>query len=414
MRHSVFYRLGIVRCASMVVVAASLVGASCGEVTDPDAEVVTVGALVPLSGGQSALGEAVEASLTLAADIINASLEDAESPWRVNLRIEDSRSDPELAFEKLRAMSEDGVRVVVGPFDTDSIVFAAPLADRLSTVLLACAPVLPDTEDDNDRLGRMFPALTREVDAVAEELNSNGVKHVAFVGRDGDWSVAYIDMLADKLIDRGGTVRGTILYDPNANDINDFTDEMTELAGLLGPAINSFGSESVGVFLLTQDEGVQLFEQADAASVLGQVRWFGSSGMSRIPEVLASSDARSFAAATSYTAPLFYEVDSNGYQAVEQGVRDAIGRDVPSSAVVAYDALWIAALTINQVTNRSDPILLRGALPNVLNGYAGVTGSFAPDGDGNRAEGGYDLWTVRQNGANVEWVKTTAFEPPEE
>ncbi len=401
----------MLRGISVVLVAIVLGGASCGEVANPDAEVVTVGALVPLTGGQSSLGEAVEASLRLAVDIINTSLDDAESPWRVALRIEDSNSDPEEAFEKLRVMSEDGIRVVVGPFDTDSIVLAAPLADRLSTVLLACAPVLPDTEDDNDRLGRMFPSLAHEVDTVAAELDSNGVRHVAFVGRDGDWSIAYIDMLADKLIDRGGTVRGSVLYDPFANDVNDFGDELAELTGLVEQAVDSFGADSVAVVLLTQDEGVQLFEQADADSVLSDVSWFGSSSMGRLPELLASADARTFAADTMFTAPLFGEVDSNGFRAVEQGVRDVIGRDVPSTAVVAYDALWIAALTINQVTDRSDPILLRASLPSVLGGYAGVSGSFVPDGDGNRAEGGYDLWTVQSNGTDAAWVKTLAFDP---
>jgi branched-chain amino acid transport system substrate-binding protein len=383
-------------------------------VVDPTAEVITVGALVPLTGGQSALGEAVEASLRLATDIINADLADVESPWRVGLRVEDSSSDPEQSFEKLRMMSEDGIRVVVGPFDSDSIALAAPLADRLSAVMLACAPVLPNTENGNDRLARMFPALDREVDAVAAELDSNGIRHVAFVGRDGDASIAYIDLLADRLIDRGGTVRGSVLYDPFANDVNDFSDEVAELTGLVDGAISTFGVDTVAVVLLAQDEGVQLFEQADIGSVLGQVRWYGSSGLSRIPELLASADARAFAAETMYTAPLFNEVDSNGFRAVEQGIRDAIGRDGPSTAVVAYDAMWIAALTINQVADRSDPILLRTALPSVLGGYSGVTGSFAPDGDGNRAEGGYDLWTVQSSGASAEWVRTFAFQPMEQ
>ena len=107
----------LVRVVSVVAGAVMLFSASCGLTTDPDAEVVTVGALVPLTGGQSALGEAVEASLLLAADIVNADLADVESPWRVALRIEDTNSDPEQAFEKLRMMSEDGIRVVVGPFD---------------------------------------------------------------------------------------------------------------------------------------------------------------------------------------------------------------------------------------------------------------------------------------------------------
>lgn len=395
---------------AVAALAAAMCIASCGEVADPNAEVVTVGAIVPLTGGQSALGEAVEASLRLGVDIINADLADVESPWRIALRIEDSKSNPELAFEILRIMSEDGIRVVVGPFDSDSIVLTAPLADRLSTILLACAPVLPDTEEGNDRLGRMFPGLDREVDAVATELDSNGIDHVTFVGRDGDWSIAYIDMLADRIIDRGGTVRGSVLYEPFANDVNDFNDELTDLTGLVDAAVDSFNTESVAVVLLSQDEGVPLMEQADVNSILGDVRWFGSSSMSRIPELLDSADARAFAVETTYTAPLYYEADSNGFRSVGLGIEDAIGREAPSTAVVAYDALWIAALTINQVADRSDPILLRSSLPSVLGGYAGVSGSFAPDGDGNRAEGGYDLWTVQANGANGEWVRTTAFQ----
>ncbi len=402
------------RGVSGVAIAILACCGSCGVVDDPGAEVVTVGALVPLTGGQSSLGEAVEASLLLAVDIINADLADVESPWRIALRIEDSNSDPEEAFEKLRMMSEDGIRVVVGPFDTDSLALTAPLADRLSTILLACAPLLPETEQDNNRLGRMFPGLEREIDAVEAELNSNGINHVAFVGRDGDWAVAFVDLLADRLIDRGGTVRGSVLYDPYANDVNDFSDEVIDLRGLVAGAINTFGAETVAVVALTQDEGVQLFEQAGINSVLGQVRWYGSSVFSRIPEVLNSADAQTFAATTMYTAPLYYEADSNGFRAVKLGIRDAIGRDAPSTAVVAYDAMWIAALTINQVADRSDPILLRASMPAVLAGYSGVSGSFVPNDDGDRAEGGYDLWTVEQAGAGAQWIRTLTFSPPED
>ncbi len=401
------------RLTTLMVCAVAMCCGSCGAVSDPSAEVVTVGALVPLTGGQSSLGEAVEASLRLAVNIINVDLAEVDSPWRIDLRVEDSNSDPEQAFEKLRMMSEDGIRIVVGPYDSDSIVLAAPLADRLSTLLLASAPLIPNTEQDNDRLARLFPGLEREVDALAAEIDSNGIDHVAFIGREGDWSVAYIDILADRLIDRGGTVRGAVLYDAFANDVNDFGDELAELTGLVEGGINSFGADTVAVVVLAQDEGVQLLEQADPTSVLGRVNWYGSSAMSRIPEVLASSDAASFANQTRYTAPLYYEADSNGFRAVQQGIEDAIGRVGSSLAVVAYDALWIAALTINQVADRSDPILLRAALPNVLQGYAGVSGSFVPDEDGNRLEGGYDLWTVQIDGGDAEWVRTFVFHPSE-
>ncbi len=69
---------------------------------------ILIGALLPLTGTLSSFGESAEASLTLAVDDVNDQLANSGSSSRVRLVIEDTKTDPNVACEKLMDIASKG------------------------------------------------------------------------------------------------------------------------------------------------------------------------------------------------------------------------------------------------------------------------------------------------------------------
>ena len=71
-----------------------------------------LGALLPLSGAFSSLGESEQAALQIAINDINNYFSENHSKTRFGLVIED---DPQISLEKLKHLSDKGIKMVIGP-----------------------------------------------------------------------------------------------------------------------------------------------------------------------------------------------------------------------------------------------------------------------------------------------------------
>src|SRR5690606_33533311 len=79
---------------------------------------VTIGALLPLPGAgpedDARVGD-IRLALEMARDDINQYLMNIGSPYRVDLRIEDTQGDPAVGLEGLARLAQEGISIVIGP-----------------------------------------------------------------------------------------------------------------------------------------------------------------------------------------------------------------------------------------------------------------------------------------------------------
>ena len=78
-------------------------------------QIVTLGALLPLTGVSSSLGESEEAALKIAFKDINENFSKNHSTLRIELVIEDTQTNPAISVEKLKHLTAKGIRIVIGP-----------------------------------------------------------------------------------------------------------------------------------------------------------------------------------------------------------------------------------------------------------------------------------------------------------
>ena len=96
-----------------------------------------MGALLPLSGS---LGGPAEQRLTaarVATSVINELNDGYGNDWYVDLLIEDTQTDPDVALEKLKKMDRLGVKMVVGPSSSASAAAVREYAHQNDIVLLS-------------------------------------------------------------------------------------------------------------------------------------------------------------------------------------------------------------------------------------------------------------------------------------
>ena len=78
-------------------------------------QIVKIGALLPITGVSSSLGESEGAALKIATKDINEYLFKTHSSNGIELIIEDSQSNPSVSLEKLKQLAAKGIKIVIGP-----------------------------------------------------------------------------------------------------------------------------------------------------------------------------------------------------------------------------------------------------------------------------------------------------------
>ncbi len=98
---------------------------------------IVIGALLPLTGSRSSSGGSAQAALEIAVSDINEYLSDVNSTVTVELIVRDTKTDPEVALEKLRNLSEMGIRIVIGPDSSAEVEAVKAYADENGILVIS-------------------------------------------------------------------------------------------------------------------------------------------------------------------------------------------------------------------------------------------------------------------------------------
>jgi ABC-type branched-subunit amino acid transport system substrate-binding protein len=150
------------RCmeTGLLVGLASLLSASCSSTAPDDPEnAITIGALLPFSGSESAIGRNLEQAMLLAVEDVNAAGGLGGRPFDLVSR--DSHSSPERGLDQLLSLIyTDDVRYLVGPEENDlarTIAIEVKKEDILHMLPGYAAPSIARHEDVGGRI-RLAPS----------------------------------------------------------------------------------------------------------------------------------------------------------------------------------------------------------------------------------------------------------------
>jgi branched-chain amino acid transport system substrate-binding protein len=387
---------------------------------------ILIGALLPLTGTSSSTGEEAEASLRLAVDDVNNQFAKTGLSTRVGLIIEDTKTDPAVALEKLKDLASKGIRLVIGPSTSAAVAAVKEYADENDILIVSSSSTAPSLAIPNDNVIRFVPDDTHQAEILAKQMWDEGKRVVIPIWRTDVFGNNLQSALKESFESLGGKMLDGVGYDPPVGNfaaslhrINFIVweQELRSLTSKVNDAVIQYGADKVGVYIVAYDEIVPILIQANRHQELQSVSWYGSDGSAQLEGLIKNVEAAEFAVKTNFLNPIYGLDATDSFNKLETRIVEEIGRVPTSYAQVTYDEFWVAALTLKDVSalQQDDIGSLREAFINTANSYVGVTGRTELNDAGDRKFGSYDFWAVRpvyedlKNKASFEWTNVAAY-----
>lgn len=348
---------------------------------------IVIGALLPLTGDLSFSGQAAKSVLEMAAEDTEA------NGMKVHLIIEDTETNPAVALEKLKKLKESGVKLVIGTDSSKELEAVKPYADENGIILISHGSTAPSLAIEGDNVFRLLPDDTHQAEALAAQMQKDGIKAVVPIWRGDVWGDGLAEATKIRFESSGGTVYEGVRYDPRT----DFSDDLDTLNSRVSQAVGKYGKDKVAVHFIGFNEVVTLFTKAQNNSV-SEVKWYGSDGTAFNDGLINNREAASFAAKTGFLNP-FYSIELKD---IEERVKARVGT-AHAFGIIAYDALWLATLTYIDSNKSSDINVLKKTLTKTAASFSGATGPIALNEAGDRKIASYDFWAVKENDGIYKW-----------
>jgi len=378
----------------MLFAATLLSGCNLFNKSDTDGvNKLTVGVLLPLTGSWATQGHNAEAALSSALDIIHAQY---SADLKIELKILDTKGEPETALAQLQTLHAAGVRVVIGPMTSAEAEVMRGYANSNDMLLVSPSATASDLSYD-DNLIMLAPNDRHQSDALVKLMQADGITRVA---------VAYIDDLYGRSFQRefaraAATAGITLLP---AVTLDATTPNYAATATALEQSAAASPVASTAVLLIESDVRAAALANVIATdSQLRSVRWYSGEAVTGSPLFVEDSGLAKFAAATRLTG-FTLAMESDMFDSSRPLVRDIIGKrlqgEVNAYALTSWDALWLVAYTQKQAPYRDTATFKANLIAESIT-FGNIFGFANPlDANGNVVAGRYARFQLVENASN--------------
>ncbi|HYV52932.1 MAG TPA: penicillin-binding protein activator, partial [Candidatus Eisenbacteria bacterium] len=173
---------------------------------------VTIGALLPLTGAWSSVGESEDAAEKIAIKDVNQYFSKNKSNIRIGLIVEDTRTDPATSLEKLHDLAAKGIRIVIGPATSAELKNLQYYADEKGILLISPSSTAPSLALAGNNVFRFVPDDTHQAQAISKEMWQDGVRVVVPMWRTDIYGNELVGAVKEEFGKLGGTVLDGIGY----------------------------------------------------------------------------------------------------------------------------------------------------------------------------------------------------------
>ena len=385
-----------------------------------------IGGLIPLTGASSTLGQSENAALKIAVKDVNSYFASIHSRTIVGLVIEDTRTNPDTTLERLKDLANRGVRIVVGPSTSADLEQIKSYANQNGILIVSPSSTAPSLSIPGDNIFRLVPDDTHQAQAISIKMWQDGVRAIIPIWRKDIYGNGLVAAVQKDFESLGGRVLAGVGYEPRTGDFSTslnrinfmvWQQDLRTLSDIISQAVARYGADKVGVYLVSFDEVVPIFIQAQSDPILFNVKWYGSDGSALNDKVVRNVGAAEFAQHTGFVSPILgIGNHTTAFKSVEDQIRQNIGSTPRSYAMVSYDAFWLASLTENNVKGQSDINILKKTFLQLANSHIGITGNTSLNQAGDRKYSDYDFWAIvasdgnGDHGSNFEWKLVGRFQ----
>jgi branched-chain amino acid transport system substrate-binding protein len=275
--------------------------ANAGCAADSDRQEIKIGALLRITGDWASQGAISNVALTIAADDVNGFLKDIGSSWRVNLTIENTRTDPETALQELKGLGGQQISMVIAAISSSELNAIKDYANANNIIIIGTASTSPSLAIPGDNIIRLVPDDVNQGKAMAELLKLKNISAIIPIARGDIWGEGLLNATKSSFEGYGGVVLEGVSYEPGF----DPSSGINKLSSIVKESKSRYGPAGIGVYMVSFDEAIPLMAMASRDRELSSVRWFGSDGIANASILVENSTAAQFAYKTGLLCPIY-------------------------------------------------------------------------------------------------------------
>ncbi|MFH1739655.1 MAG: ABC transporter substrate-binding protein [bacterium] len=378
----------------VAICAASLFPGPVSAQQEPRA--VNVGALLPLTGAWSSLGEGAKAALQMAEYQIIPYLHRQGST--LGLFFEDTQGDPALALQYLQEFKAMGIRIVIGPMTSEEVAAVVNYANENDMLLISPSSTAPSLANP-DNLLRLSPNDIHQSLAVAFLMSLQGLATALPVYVDDTYGQNLQQEFGEWFAEYDGTTLDGIAFSSSAPDYD-------SLILAMESALQSASPAFTGIFFIGSDShATGLFSRIPEGSILGNFRWYTSETIAGNDLVTMDPAAASFAARTRLTG-FSFEIEDTPFDIhahyTLEILKSILGSPPTPFALSAYDALWLAVELRNLEPDDDFDTFRDGAIDQAWQ-LLGLSGFGWMDDNGDKVDVLYTMQRASETGGEYSW-----------
>jgi branched-chain amino acid transport system substrate-binding protein len=372
--------------------------------------VFKVGVLATLTGSGFTLGIDTVAALQIAEEQIEADAISQHGGYRFKFFVRDTQHDPSKALEAIEDLAKRGVQIIIGPQTSSEVSMIKPFADAHKILVISQGSTASSLSIAGDNIFRLCPDDRLEADAIVALMQHDGIQHIVPLWRNDAGNNGLHDSVQTKFeaLGAGYTVESGYQYQPTTTDFSTATTTVaSQIQSLINPP-NNFTPSTIAVYLAAFDEVVDIFHAANSLGApLSTTKWYGSDGAALSAALTGDPAAAGFAATVDYPNPIFGLPDSlrSEWQPISDEIEARTGIKPDAFALSTYDALFVIQRALKDVGDLKNFPAFKAAFVSEADAYTGITGSLALNSAGDRANGDFDFWAVR----NDTWVRIGTY-----
>ncbi len=386
-------------CATLLILPVI----SCNGSSTSSNEIVVATMLAPEQGAtQSQLS--YQAAADLAAEDLNQEFAKNGSPLKVKLIRGDLGTNPDIAFENMKKLYAQGIRLVVGPAESGYLIATQSFANANGMIIMSNASTAPTLAMENDNIYRLAPSDILLTKILANQIISDGFKKIILVSRKDLYGEDFRRYLQKALEAQKGEIVGELIYEPRTTAFKQQVETLRDQIKFAQPAIDP---KDVALVSISFDEIVPLVKEmiAQDAALLGAFRWYGSNGTVQIVDVVQDATVAAFLANAQFSATSTAMKDVVKFKSFTARVNAVVAGDVDIYAPLAYDSVTLLVKTAAQLKAKKLESIeaWRTNLPLVAEKLEGITGNLALNKEGDRQKLSYGLWSIDKNSETYSW-----------
>ncbi|MEK6262815.1 MAG: ABC transporter substrate-binding protein [Planctomycetota bacterium] len=340
----------------------SLLFSGCRKNDSVNQKVLTIGAILPLTGDNAKYGIWIQEALELYKIKVNS--EGGINGARLEIIYEDDQTKPEVATSAMRKLIDvNKVPVVYGSWASSCVLAQAPIAEKARVIVVGQA-ISPKIRDAGDYIFRSIPDANHSLEALVPFARKNGTQKAAVIYVNNDYGVDQAAVFKNKLTAAGGEV----VFEEGYNvDQQNFLPILAKLQNVPFDTLYLPGYSEVG-------------------TILKQAKELGITATCYASDPFENEDilevAKNTAEGVCY--PFFY-LPGRGSEKLkwfEEAYKKRYARPPEGSAALAYNGIDVVVSAMRQADDNWDTTKIKAELYKIQD-YDGVLGRVSVDQNGD-------------------------------